>query len=74
VCRHKPTVVWGLRKSEKAEAKEGGAQGYVGTVDENHLVLQYRLGKAWDFKEIVIRRRDVELIARRLRQCLEETR
>lgn len=67
MARHKPGVVWSVRPKSRSP--------YVATSDENTVVLSMpdREHPGWVLN-FPLSRRDARLLAKRLNQCLDETR
>lgn len=62
-----PTVIWGLRRLGKHP------NGYVRTADAQHIEIAHSYGPGYDSRRITIPRADARLLAKRILQCLEET-
>lgn len=68
MAKHKPDKVWDLRK-------EGDSNGYVMTVSDKKLYIYY-YSDMKDPESIIsyeISRTDARLLARRILECLDET-
>lgn len=69
---HKPTVIWGLRKLP-------GLSGFVRTVSEDRIQIVMHQPDVPDLSAappqvIELDRKDARLLAKRINQCLDDTR
>lgn len=67
MAKHKPTIVWGLRRLGKHP------NGFVQTLDSKSLRIVYRHAPGHGFQIIDLPRADARLLIKRLQACLEET-
>lgn len=68
MSKHKDNKIWMLRK-------DGDSNGYVKTVNKNNLQIYYYpdMTKPENTVEFIINRQDARALAKRILECLEET-
>lgn len=71
MARHLNSVMWGLRRLRGSAPNV--SEGYVKTLDEKNIIVVYRYGLGYGWQELSMSRKDARLMAKRILQCLEET-
>lgn len=72
MARHKPGVVWVLRRFRESLWEGGGEQGAVRTTPDNRIQIAIRPFQS-EMRYVFLSRSTARLLARRINQCLEDT-